>query len=138
MANPTREEIEAQIAAAEARGDTKIARLEGKIDSLAATIGGRFDALSAEMRITREENNRELGRVRSESRETRWVLATIIIGAAFAVVAIVVGLATYGDALFGRGMGVRDVVQSMIKSQAPAAISSPATTPPPTAPTKSN
>jgi hypothetical protein len=32
MADQTREEIDAKIAAAEARGDTKIARLESKID----------------------------------------------------------------------------------------------------------
>ncbi len=96
----------AELAAAEARTDTKIARLEGKIDTLAATVIARFDALS-----------HEVDRGRSETRDSRLILFAAIIGAAIALGAVIVGMATYGDALFGRGMNVRDVVQAVVKEQ---------------------
>jgi hypothetical protein len=38
MSDPTREEIQARIDAAEARGDTKIVRMEGKLDLVLQTI----------------------------------------------------------------------------------------------------
>jgi hypothetical protein len=100
MSDLTREEIQAQIAASEARGDTRVARLEGKIDTAVATLSGKLDALSDKISADHAYH-----------RGTRW----IIIGLALALAALVVTMATYGDAMFGRGMDVRDVVQSTIK-----------------------
>jgi hypothetical protein len=99
MNDPTREEINAVIKPSEAGTETKIARLEGKIDTLAAMLLGRLDAL--------DEYNRT----------TRWMLFATFLTGIFAIAALIVGMATYGDALFGRGMNVRDVVQSVIKEQ---------------------
>jgi hypothetical protein len=100
MADPTREEIQAQIAASEARGDTRNVRLEGKLDTISATILGKIGELSAQVAEQRRDRN--------------LIIGTIVV-AAIAVGGLVVSMATYGDALFGRGMNVRDVVQAVIK-----------------------
>jgi hypothetical protein len=42
MSDPTREEIQAQIAASEARGDTRIVRLEGKLETMQAALSGKL------------------------------------------------------------------------------------------------
>jgi hypothetical protein len=104
---PTEGELtDAKIAASEARGETNIARLEGKIDTLTATIVGKLDAVSEKMSADHEYN-----------RTTRWVM----VGLAVAICALIVGMATYGDALFGRGMNVRDLVNAVVKEQQDAA-----------------
>lgn len=103
--------VNAKIEAAEARGDTKIARLEGKIDNLAAIIGGRFDLLSVDMKNSTKASNE----LKDSVRESKWVLFGTIIGATFALAALLVTVITYGDAIFSRGMSVRDVVQTTVK-----------------------
>jgi hypothetical protein len=107
MSDPTREEIQAQIAASEARGHTRIARLEGKIDTLAATVVGKIDALQ-----------NDLHKSDSYNRDTRLITIATIVAAAIAVGGLVVAMATYGDAMFGRGMNVRDIVQTVLKENA--------------------
>jgi hypothetical protein len=104
VGDPTREEIKLQGDAIEARTDTKVVRLEGKLDTIAATITGKIDALS-----------HELDRSRDETRDSRLILMATIIGAALAIGGLIVTMALYGDALFGRGMNVRDVVQAVVK-----------------------
>jgi len=106
MNDPTREEINAVIKASEAGTVTKIARLEGKIDTLAAMLVGRLDALRDDIRKSDKYNH-----------TTRWMLFATFLAGIFAIAALIVGMATDGDALFGRGMNVRDVVQSVIKEQ---------------------
>lgn len=96
--------VNAKISASEARGETKIARLEGKIDTAVATIIGELHGIRDDVRKSDDYN-----------RDTRWVLFVSIVTAAFALGGLAVGLATYGDALFGRGMNVRDVVQTAVK-----------------------
>lgn len=105
-AMPPDDLTDAKLAAAEARTDTKIVRLEGKIDTLAATITGQFASLT-----------RELDRTRDETRDSRLILMATIIGSALSLAVLFVALWTYGDALFGRGMNVRDVVQAVVKEQ---------------------
>jgi len=100
MSDPTREEIQAQIAASEARTDTRIARLEGKLETMQATLSGKIDAIGEKISADHEFN-----------RSTRWVQY----GLALALAALIVTMATYGDAMFGRGMDVRNVVQNTIK-----------------------
>jgi hypothetical protein len=106
MSDPTREEIGAYIKASEAGTETKIARLEGKIDTLAATIVGKIDSLKEDVSRSEDYN-----------RDTRWVLLATTITSVIALAGLIVAMATYGDALFGRGMNVRDVVQAVIKEQ---------------------
>jgi hypothetical protein len=103
MSDLTREEMKAVVDAAEARGDTKIVRLEGKIDTLTATIGVKFDSLSA-----------DIAKSRLETSESRNIVIATIIASAFAVAGLLVVMATYGDALFGRGMDVHKVIQDTV------------------------
>jgi hypothetical protein len=100
MTDPSRGEIAAHISATKARTDTKIAHLEGKLEMVAATLAGKLDALSEKISADHEYN-----------RSTRWV----IVGLSIALAALIVGLATYGDAMFGRGLNVRDLIQTTIK-----------------------
>jgi hypothetical protein len=103
----------AQIAAAEARADAKIARLENKIDTFAAILSEKLDSVGGKMETAHEP----LRSADRSSHETR-VLLLIGIAAAAAVLAIVaLALSIFGDAMFARGMHVRDVVQTVLKEQ---------------------
>lgn len=95
-----REVSEQAIAAAEARTDAKIAAMTGEMRTIAATLGGKLDTLGEKLTSDHEYN-----------RSTRWVM----IGLAVALAGLLVTMATYGDALFSRGMNVRDVIQNTIK-----------------------
>lgn len=113
MATPTREEIDGKLEASEARTDTKFAKLEGKLDTLIATISGKFDNLNAEIASLRGD----IGKSHAYNQSTRWILVSMIVASAFAIAGLGISLATYGDALFSRGMSVRDVVRSVIVEQ---------------------
>jgi hypothetical protein len=104
MSDPTREEIQAQIAASEARGEIKMVRLEGKIENLGTLLVGKIDSLKDDVHKTDSYN-----------RDTRLIVVATIVAATIAIGGIVVAMATYGDALFGRGMNVRDVIQTTVK-----------------------
>lgn len=97
---------DAKIEAVDARTDTKITRLEGKIDVLTATIVGKINSLKDDVSKSDQYNH-----------DTRWVLISTFVVGVFALAGLLVAIATYGDALFGRGMSVRDVVQTVIKEQ---------------------
>jgi hypothetical protein len=110
MSDPTREEISALIKVSEKDTEIKLTRLEGKIDTLTATIVGKIDALTSDVSKADQFNH--------ESRSV--LLSTIVtVGISTILTLAVLGVAlqTYGDALFGRGMNVRDVVQAVIKEQ---------------------
>jgi hypothetical protein len=127
--NPSREEIQDKIAASEARTEARVVRLEGKIDTLVATIGGRMDVLASKIDAlndkasaaqadnlqTRSEIQAYNLQTRSEISESRrWTMGTtIVVGLALA--GLIVGMLTYGDEMVGRGMTVRDLVQTTIK-----------------------
>jgi hypothetical protein len=102
MSDISREEMKSEIALAEARTDTRIVKLEGVINTALATITGKIDALSVQVADQRRDKNFIIGTI---------VLATLALGGLFW------GAVTYGDAIFGRGMNVRDVVQTVIKEQ---------------------
>ncbi len=103
MANDfTREELDAKIRATAAETDTKIARIEGKIDTAFAALGGKLDTVNQ--------------RLADQTKDRNLVIGTIVVSA-ISVAVLIIGLATYGDALFGRGMNVRDVVQAVVKEQ---------------------
>ena len=104
MADQTREEVDAKIEAAEARTDTKIERLGAKIDVLSTTIVGKLESLDEKIYKSDQYNH-----------DTRLVLISTFVVGFFSLAGLFVALATYGDALFGRGMNVRDVVQAVIK-----------------------
>jgi hypothetical protein len=95
---------DAKIGKASAETDTKIARLEGKIDTLSATILAELRGVRDDVRNADQYN-----------RGTRWALIGVMVTSAFALGALGIGLVTYGDAIFGRGMNVRDVIQATVK-----------------------
>jgi hypothetical protein len=102
---PTEGELRAaEIAAAEARTDTKVARIEGKIDTAVATLIGEIRAIRDDVRQADQY-----------ARDSRLFILGAIVAATLALGALVVSMATYGDALFGRGMNVRDLIQSTIR-----------------------
>jgi len=94
MSDMTREEVQAQIAASEARGDTKITRFEGKLDLVLAKL---------------EDVNEN---VRS-SKANQWVIG---LGLAVLIIAVVALFPVF----FGMGVQLRDMVHSEVQSQAPA------------------
>jgi hypothetical protein len=104
MPEISREEIAAQIAAAEARSATSLARVEGKIETAVASILGELKATRDDVRQADQYN-----------RDSRLVILGAIVASVLALAGLVVSLATYGDAVFSRGMSVRDVIQSTIK-----------------------
>ncbi len=122
MAEPTREEIKAEIAASEARADTKIAMIEGKLDTLLTAINGKFELLDTHIGSLNSSFDSQIGnlrkdvdRARDETKDSRLVLIAVIIGSALALGGLLVALATYGDAMFGRGMNVRDVIHATVQ-----------------------
>ncbi len=114
MTNATTEEIKDKIAAAEARSDTKIVRLEGKIDTLAATIMGELSSIKAQIIEANTVN-----------KTNRWVIISVMVACAFALAGLLVALSAYGDAMFSRGMSVRDVVADTVKELQKATVSKP-------------
>jgi hypothetical protein len=109
MPDPSREEIDAKIAAAEARTDTKFARLEGKLD-----------LVLAEASAARQEASIARDNARQESRGTRATIIGTGLATVLALGALLMSVMTYGDAIFSRGMSVRDAVKAVVQEQAAA------------------
>ena len=99
---PSDDLTDAKIAKSQAETETKIVRMEGKIDTAFAALGGKLDTVNQ--------------RLADQTKDRNLVIGTIVVSA-ISVAVLIIGLATYGDALFGRGMNVRDVVQSVMKEQ---------------------
>jgi hypothetical protein len=113
MAGPTREEFDAKLETAAAETDTKIARIGGKLDTISATLVGEFKVLGERLSGLGEKVSAD----HEYNRATRWVMIGVIVTSAFAIAGLIVTMAVYGDALFARGMNVRDVVQTVFKEQ---------------------
>lgn len=131
MSDPTREEVAALIRESEAKSETKLARLEGKIDTLTATLSGKIETVSKDLDFLRNASERS----DQINRETKSSLSKLIITTAlssvFALAGFIVALATYGDALFGRGMDVRDVVKTAVEELVATKKTEPAASPAP-------
>ena len=104
MAELTREEIDAKIDKSNAQTETKIVRLEGKIDTLSAVLVGKIDSLKEDIQKTDNYN-----------RDSRLIIVASIFAAVIALGGLFVAMMTFGDALFGRGMNVRDVIETTVK-----------------------
>jgi Fe2+ transport system protein B len=104
MSDMTREEMKAEIAASEARGDTKIARFEGKLDLVLAKLDSVNNSVTDKMKDVKDD-------VRS-ARANQWVIA---LGLAVLIVAVV----TLFPVFFGIGTQLHDMVHSEVQSQIP-------------------
>ncbi len=101
MTDLSREEIDAKIAASEARTDTKITRFEGKLDLVLSKL--------EDVKATNETIRTD---VREDGRSTRANLWTI----AFGLAILIVTLAALYPSFFGIGAQVKDMVDSAVQS----------------------
>jgi hypothetical protein len=99
MTAPTREEIQAQIAASEARGETKLTRLEGKLDLVLV----KLDDVKEDGRHTR--NN------------------AILIGVSLAL--LIIGVVAAAPVIFDLGSKFRETVTKEVQEQVQHAPSKP-------------
>jgi hypothetical protein len=105
MSDPTREEIKAEIAAAEARGDTKIARMEGKLDLVLSKL---------------DHSNEYFTQVRTDiadSRRAGIANAWVIFGALVVVIGILV---TVAPIIFDMGFKWRETITKEVQDRIPA------------------
>jgi hypothetical protein len=105
MSDPTREEIKAEIAAAEARGDTKIARMEGKLDLVLSKL---------------DHSNEYFTQVRTDiadSRRAGIANAWVIFGALVVVIGILV---TVAPVIFDMGFKWRETITKEVQDRIPA------------------
>lgn len=95
----------AEIAAAEARTDTKIVRLEGKLDLVLSKIDSA-DAHSSE----------RFQKVLDDGRHTR--ANAIVIGVSLAL--LIIGVVAAAPVVFDMGMKVHDIVEKIIEKSKPS------------------
>jgi hypothetical protein len=95
----TRSEITAHLGAVEARTDAKFAQLLGKIDVSAAELKGEIGKVAT--------------RLDGVERSTTGVKTTIVV-TAVAVVAVIVGILSFGQQWFGIGLSTRDIVHATV------------------------
>jgi hypothetical protein len=114
MSEQTREEVDAKIAASEARADTKFAQLFGKIDTSNAELKGELGKIAV--------------RIAGVERSTGGLHTTIIV-TAVAVVGVLVAILTFGQQWLGIGLTTRDLVHA-VAAEIELQKSSPARPPP--------
>ncbi|MBB2963764.1 hypothetical protein [Methylobacterium sp. R2-1] len=109
-----REYTDLKLEAAEARGEARFIELNGKLDRIIDSLSATANSLST----AREEARALRDEVRQDYRSTRTTIIVTVFSTAIALAALLMAIVTYGDAIFGRGMSVRDVVSSVVKEQA--------------------
>lgn len=90
----------------EARTDTKFAQVLGEMRAGFAAIDGRFAAIDGRFAAID-------ARLTGVERATSGLKATIV-GTGVAVVAVMIGILTYGHAWFGIGVSTRDIVRATV------------------------
>jgi hypothetical protein len=93
MAEHTREEVDAKIAASEARTDTKIARIEGKLD----LVLSKLDSV-------RDDNR--------ANRANQWIIG-------FGLAALMIAIVALLPVFFGIGAQVKDMVDHAVEMHTP-------------------
>ncbi|MGK8640344.1 hypothetical protein ACRS7F_13305 [Brucella anthropi] len=94
-------EVDAKIAAAEARTDTKFAQVMGELATMRADFNGKFDTLGA--RLDHVEKST------SGIRLNIWLAAATAVG-------LVVGIFSWGTSMFGVGMDAQSVADQSAKN----------------------
>lgn len=115
--------VDAKIAAAEARTDSKLVGLTGRIDLLIAAVDGadkrqaeRMAAFERQIVDLRNESKSDARSARGTSRNVGMGLAALIVG----LVAVVVTMASLYPTAFSFGMQVRDIVKQEFQTLAPS------------------
>ncbi|WP_158020070.1 hypothetical protein [Methylorubrum extorquens] len=109
-----REYVDLKLEATEARTEARFVEMNGKLDRILDS----FSTANANISDTKGELQALKNETRDEYRSTRSTIIITTISTAVALAALLMGIVTYGDAIFGRGMSVRDVVSSVVKEQA--------------------
>jgi hypothetical protein len=151
------DELDTKIALSEARTDVKFAQLIGKIDSGITEIRGELRTMTAHLDGTVSSLNTRLDgmptglntrldqaktfadyRFGVLEKFTSGIKTTVIVtgvSTALGVLAIVVGILSYGQQWFGIGVSTRDLIRATISEvQAQAHSQGPPPSPAPTAP----
>ena len=125
MSDPTREEIDAKLAAAEARTETRFTELSGKIDRLADSIAVLGSTIRIELEGVKSDIanvKSDVADVRSDNKYTRWTIVVTVVASALAAIAALWITQANLLAAFSAGIAVRTETRE-----------SPPTTPPPPA-----
>lgn len=86
MSVPTRDEIDAKLAATEARGETRFVELSGKLDRVldaVAMSNSRMSEVREDVKGVRDE----MAGVKSDNKNTRWTIAVTVVAAVLAALA---------------------------------------------------
>jgi uncharacterized membrane protein YidH (DUF202 family) len=125
-----REQVLDIVAASEARSDAKFERLLGEVKLIAADMRTDMANIRTDIADQRGETKAVSAQVASVQTSTSGLRSTVVTTGISSVIALLLGLgalilgvATYGDAIFGRGMSVRDVVTATSKEQQTAVTS---------------
>ena len=104
--------MDAKIAAAEARTDAKLAGFQGNFNVLSL----KLDGIAASIKDQK-----------TEATGNRNALMTTILTVGFALAGLLIAVVSYGDAIFSRGMSMRDLVHSTVEELAakPAPLKTP-------------
>jgi uncharacterized membrane protein YjjP (DUF1212 family) len=103
MSDPTREEIDAKLAAVEARTETRFTELSGKIDRLADSIA----ALVSTIRIEHDRIKSDMADLKSDNKYTRWTIVVTVVASALAAIAALWVTQANLLAAFSAGIAVR-------------------------------
>lgn len=124
MSTPTREEIDAKLAASEARNETRFVEIAGKLDRIADSIGSYKELTDRDVQALRLDLNHKfdalhqgfepfrdlVAQTRADNKYTRLTIVIAVVSSAFAAVGLVfvtqqtlltafqAGLATIGTA----------------------------------------
>jgi hypothetical protein len=99
MAEHTREEVDAKLAAAEARTDTKIARIEGKLDLVLEKLTNVGEQIRTTDAHGREDNR--------STRANIWV-----VGVSLGI--LIAAIAALFPVFFGLGTQIKDMIDHAI------------------------
>ncbi len=86
MSNVTREEIDAKLATAEARGETRLAELNGKLDRVLDAVGS-FNQKSGDLRQEVHSLKTAIDEVKKDNKSTRWTIAITVVASLLAALA---------------------------------------------------
>jgi hypothetical protein len=100
MGDPTREEFDAKLAAAEARTQTLFTQIDGKIDRLSDNVARLRDEVSD----SRKEVAESRKEVRQEANSLRWWMVGTGLFVLLGVIGSVVGILAYGLSSLELGM----------------------------------
>jgi hypothetical protein len=109
MADPTREEIDAKLAALDAKNDARFERMVGEMRTSQAELSGRVTGALGELK---QELRGDYAALKASTAGKLTVILTGIsstLAVLAIVIAVIFGLAASGQTMFGLGQSTRDI-----------------------------